>query len=409
MTSAAATAPASEAARYRWVIEASLLLLQFSMGFSFLAVAPMFPLIIDDYGISRAVASLLVGATALGVALALVPASLFAARVGSRAALTTGGVLMSAMLLAPPATSFPVLLAARVSFALGAATVLSTTPAVVMRWFPLRELPLINGLNVVAQSLGVTLSMLIAASLAEAVGWQAALAILACTTAAATTLWLVVGRGPGGGAAGSSFSLALLKQQLRDRTTLLLGGGAACAIGANVSFGSWLPTYYEEEFGFTLQQAGLAASVLAMSGIAGSLLGSLLPARFPARRPYLIAAGVLIPIASLGCFTTEQPAVLYPSLVMLGISSWLFFPALFTIPMELPGVTPERVGTAVAFVLSTGNLGGFFAPLFVGAVRDATGAFAPGLAIAAFLALGLAVAGYLIPETAARGGISRSG
>jgi cyanate permease len=204
-----------------------------------------------------------------------------------------------------------------------------------------------------------------------------------------------------GGTAGGAFSLAALTSVVRNRTALLLGIGAACAIGSNVSFGSWLPTYYNEHFGFTLQQAGAIASLLAVSGIAGSLLGSLLPARVPARRPYLIAAGLLIPVASVGCFVTDEAAVLYPSLVVLGIAGWLFFPALFTIPMELPGVTPERVGTLVAFVLSTGNLGGFVAPLFVGFVRDATGSYAPGLAVAAVLAFGLAVAGYFIPETAA--------
>jgi cyanate permease len=388
-------------ARYRWVIEGSVLLLQFAMGLNFLAVAPMFPLIIDEYGVSRAAASLLVGATALGVAVALVPASLYGARVGSRAALATGGLLMSAMLLAPFASNFPLLLAARVSFALGSAVVLSSTPAVVMRWFPPRELPLVNGLNVIAQSLGVTTSMLIAASLAASIGWQAALATLACATAAATTLWIVLGRGVSGSVGGDAFSFAALGGVIRNRTALTLGAGAACAIGSNVSFGSWLPTYYNEDFGFTLQEAGAIASLLAVAGIAGSLLGSVLPTRFPARRPYLIAAGLLIPVASFGAFTTAEPVVLYPSLVLLGIAGWLFFPALFTIPMELPGVTPERVGTMVAFVLSTGNLGGFLAPLVVGALRDASGAYTPGLAMAAVLAFGLAVAGFIIPETAA--------
>jgi cyanate permease len=389
------------------VVEASVLVLQFAMGLNFLAVAPMFPLIIDEYGVSRAAASLLVGATALGVAVALVPASLYGARVGSRAALTTGGALMSAMLLAPLASSFPLLLAARVSFALGSAIVLSSTPAVVMRWFPARELPLVNGLNVVAQSLGVTTSMLIAARLAEGIGWQAALAALACMTAAATALWMLLGRGVSGSAGSDAFSFAALRGVVRNRTALLLGVGAACAIGSNVSFSSWLPTYYNEDFGFTLQQAGAIASLLAVAGIAGSLLGSVLPARFPARRPYLIAAGMLIPVAAFGSFTTAQPVVLYPSLVLLGVAGWLFFPALFTIPMELPGVTPERVGTMVAFVLSTGNTGGFLAPLVVGALRDATGSYTPGLAMAAVLALGLAVAGYIIPETAAAATRSR--
>ena len=79
-----ATRAADEAAPYRIVVEASILLLQFSMGLSFLAVAPLFPLIITTFGIDNATVSLLVGVSSLSVGLALVPASILAARLGSR-------------------------------------------------------------------------------------------------------------------------------------------------------------------------------------------------------------------------------------------------------------------------------------------------------------------------------------
>ena len=81
------TSDEAGARRYRWVIEAAVLLLQFSMGLSFLAPAPLFPLIIDDFEVSRATASLLVGVTALGVGLAMIPCSILAARLGTRASL----------------------------------------------------------------------------------------------------------------------------------------------------------------------------------------------------------------------------------------------------------------------------------------------------------------------------------
>ena len=155
---------------YRWVVEGVLLLLQFAMGLSFLAVAPLFPLIIDDFGVSRASASLLVGGTALGVALALIPCSIVAARMGTRASLGVAGALMSVMALTPLVGSFSLLLAARITFAVGGAMTLTATAPVIMRWFPPRELPMVNGINVVAQSLGVTISMVIAPRLAVVVG-----------------------------------------------------------------------------------------------------------------------------------------------------------------------------------------------------------------------------------------------
>ena len=307
---------------------------------------------------------------------------------------------MSAMALAPFAVNFPLLLATRVSFALGAAVILSSTPAVVMRWFPARELAMVNGMNVVGQSLGVMFSMLMAPRIAEALGWQGALVAFSSVTITATTLWLVVVRGVEPGPESSTgFSLRGVTATLRNRPTLLLAVGAAGGIGAFITLASWLPTYYNEEFGFSLERAGFVASLLALFGIAGSLLGSAVATRFPRRRPLLIVAGIGMPIAAIGCFATEIPIILYASLAMFGIMSWMFIPTLFTVPMELPDITPESVGIAVAVVLGTANLSGFLLPLLVGFIRDQTGSFVPGLTTAALIALVLAVSGYLMPET----------
>ena len=148
----------------KWTIEAALLLVQFGMGLGFLSPAPLFPLIIDEYDVSRAAASLLVGGTSLGVALALVPASILPARIGTRWAVTLGGALLASMLLTPLANSFVALLVLRILFSLGAAVLLSALPAVVVRWFEPRELAPVNGLGIVAQTLGVATSMSVAAS-----------------------------------------------------------------------------------------------------------------------------------------------------------------------------------------------------------------------------------------------------
>lgn len=399
-----ATQQTTQAPSYRWVIEASLLLLNFSMGLSFLAVAPLFPLIIDAYEVNRATASLLVGVTTLGVAIAIVPCSVLAARLGTRWSVTLGGLLMSSMALVPLAESFPILLMTRVGFALGAATTLSAVPSVVMRWFPIRELPLINGANVVAQSLGVTMSMVLAARLAAVIEWEYALFSFACVTITATALWLIVGRNPGGedDIGTPVFHLPDLFATMRSRPTWLLGLGLAGALGANVSLASWLPTFYHEEWEFTLERAGTLGAILALFGIGGSLLGSTLPVRFPRRRPFLIGAGLLLPIVSLGTFTTTSALVLYPSLMVLGILAWIAMPLMFTIPMELPGMTPARVGVTTALVLAIGNSSGFFSPLIVGLLRDATGAFSAGLLFAACLGLLLALSGWLMPETGRR-------
>lgn len=187
----------------KWTIEAALLLVQFGMGLGFLSPAPLFPLIIDEYDVSRAAASLLVGGTSLGVALALVPASILPARIGTRWAVTLGGALLASMLLTPLANSFVALLVLRILFSLGAAVLLSALPAVVVRWFEPRELALVNGLGIVAQTLGVATSMSVAASVAAVVGWHLTLTLFAAVVGTATVVWVVMSAGAASDAAGA--------------------------------------------------------------------------------------------------------------------------------------------------------------------------------------------------------------
>src|SRR5690606_35155991 len=107
-------------------------------------------------------------------------------------------------------------------------------------------------------------------------------------------------------------------------------------------------------------------------------------------------------LAGFGAFVSDNPLVLYASVALFGVLGWVFMPVVFTIPMELPGMTPDRVGVLIAVVLSAGNLSGFLSPLIVGFLRDRTGDFAVGLGTIALVAFALAIAGLLIPETGGR-------
>lgn len=399
MTQPAAIEETAAASSYRFVVEGSILLLQFSMGLSFLAVAPLFPLIIKAFGIDNATVSLLVGVSSLSVALALVPASILAARIGSRLALILGGVLMGLTALSMFADSFALLLGTRISFALGAAIILSATPAVLLRWFSTRELAVVNGANVIAQSLGVTASMLLAPRLAGPLGWDGALSFFGAIALGATALWLLLGRDTNAAASTSGFSMDDVPAVLGNRVVVLLAIGLAGALGAFISLQSWLPTFYNQQWGYTLEEAGAVSGLLSLFGILGALLGSTLPVRFPARRPFLVAGGLGIPLFAAGAIAMDTPLLLYPSILLLGIAGWIFMPVVFTIPMEIPGINASRVGIAVAVVLGAGNGAGFVVPLMVGYLRDVTGSFTLGLAIALAMAPALAVCAWLMPET----------
>ena len=57
---------------------------------------------------------------------------------------------------------------------------------------------------------------------------------------------------------------------------------------------------------------------------------------------------------------------IYLSVVVLGIGSWFYVPALLTIPMRLSGATPERVAAVWGSYMTFSGLGMFVFPILVG-------------------------------------------
>ena len=95
----------------------------------------------------------------------------------------------------------------------------------------------------------------------------------------------------------------------------------------------------------------------------------------------------------------NNAAVIFVSVAFFGLFANLQNAAIYTIPMELPEVTPRVGAVAFSFMLAAGNFGNFMGPLIVGYLTDWTGSFLPGFIICAVISLTLFVAGVILPET----------
>lgn len=60
--------------RYRFVIEAMVFSMQFCLGLSWMVVSPLFPPVMDEYGIDRAVVSLLMSVVPMILVVCTMPA-----------------------------------------------------------------------------------------------------------------------------------------------------------------------------------------------------------------------------------------------------------------------------------------------------------------------------------------------
>ena len=386
--------------RYRFVIGGLMLLMNFSVGLGFFVVAPVVPLIIEEYGISRSAASLLTGLVMLTMSGFAIPSSMLVGRIPLKWLIALAWVTCAAPTLSFLAHQFLVLLGLRVVYGLGLAMLWPSMVPVLMRWFPSKELPLVNALNVAAFSAGISLTTFTMAPLAQVIGWKVAFSLFGGVSLVGAGVWVILGRVPGiVEESESHLSLRNLWKVLHARATLLLAFGDASVFAQYTALTAWLPTFYFEVHGLSLNEAGATVGLLPITGVFVVLLAGLLSLRFHRRRPFLIVSGVLAGLAGFGTFLLAGTVWVYTALVLLSIGSWLYIPAFNTLLMELPDIRQEEASVIFAVIIAVGGILTFVAPLVVGASADLLGTYVPGFAIFGILAWGLVVAGLLLPET----------
>ncbi len=398
-----AEAVAAQSSRYRFVIGGLMLALNFTFGLSFFAASPVTPLIMEEYGISRAGISLLTSLVILVTAAALFPGSVLVGRVPLKSQFTVGWLLGAANLCTFLAGNLPVLLGLRLLYGAGYALMFSATGPLLMQWFRPKELALMNSLNIAALSAGITLATFGAAPLAGALGWKTVLSLFGGASMAGAVAWMALGKTKEQVRSGEPLPLfGELLGVLRSRPVLILAAADAGAYGQYAALAAWLPTYYYEAHGMSLDKAGALTGLLPLMGIGTVLLAGLLSLRFPRRRPYFIVAGVCTGLGGFGAFLLVGTPLLYAALVAVGFGAWFYIPAFVTIPMELPGATPRRVSATGAVLGGFGSTLAFAAPLAVGALTDLTGTYVLGFALFAGLSWSLLIGGMLLPETGKR-------
>lgn len=391
--------------RYRFVIGGLILFAHFSVGINFFVVAPLFPLIIDDFGVSRATVSLLIALALLIHSFFGLPGGILAVRFGLKRMYFLGWFLMGLSVLSAVAPNFGSLLVLRLAFGIGFGAIIPASGPLLMQWFRPREVTIMNGLDIAALSLGVALSVSVAAPLANTMGWQNTLSVFGGITLFGAVLWGILGKVTADARTiGKGISLKEVGRVLRNRTIQILVVADALVFMQYTALTSWLPTFYNEIRGMSLTEAGFITGLLPFVGVFAVLVGGFLPLRFESKKPFFIVPGLLLALGGLGSFLIDSTFGIYVSIVLLGIGSWSYAPTLLSLPIELPDMTPEKVAVVWGTFVTVSGLGMFVSPIVVGAIRDGTGTFVPGFIIWAVGAWALFVAGFTLPKVGSKSG-----
>ncbi|WP_420642549.1 CynX/NimT family MFS transporter [Candidatus Leptofilum sp.] len=386
--------------RYRYVIGALILAAHLALGVNFFSISPLFPLAIEDYGITRATASLLIAVPTLIKAMIGLPGSFIVARFGLKRVFTFSWFMIGALTLSSLAPNYTTMLGLRLLYGVGAGLMMPAVGPLVMQWFPAREIPIVNSLNLIVMSLGIAVSVAIAAPMANVISWEAVLGVFGLVALIGALLWTFLGQvQPDSEQSQSRFGLSDIWNVLRNRTIFLLVVGDALVFAFYGALTSWLPTYFHEVRGMSLVQAGNVTGLLPFVGMVSVLVGGYLTYKIKSKRLFFIIPGFLVGIGGFGSFLFANPTFIAASVIIFGVGTWIYQPILLTLPMQLSWMTPKKIAVVWGASLTIAGFGMFISPIVVGASQDLLGTYVPGFIIWAVLGWALVGTGLLLPES----------
>jgi MFS family permease len=399
------TAVESRLPRYRWVIEALVIVMLITQVMTWLAPAPILGPMVKSLRISLGEAGLIISVIALCIAIFSFLGALVAERLGPLRALLVGIWLMSAGAIASGFTAgFGALLLCRVLEGVGYGIIIGPPAALVMQWFGEHEWPWMNMINSACAYIGIFAVYAITAPIYEMLGasWGKLLTWYGVMAAIVALLWTVLGRerptATTSAVRPEARPTSNLAEVLRMRGVVLMAIALFGGMWVFQLYTAFLPEFFRVERGLTLGEAASLTSVLPFSAIFAAAAGGIATAMVGLRKPFLWPMAVLSAIGCAGAVLLPSVGGMRAALVLIGIGSAGGLAATATLIMELPGMTPAKMSTAFAFMWAVGYAGAFISP-FLG------GALAPVLGLRGVMAGSLAlqllpiVAMYLLPET----------
>jgi MFS family permease len=167
---------------------------------------------------------------------------------------------------------------------------------------------------------------------------------------------------------------------------------------------SWLPSFFQNEYGFNTRESAFFSAAVYMPGVIGNLLGGELSDRILHRtRDLKKARRNLAMFAFLASFTCMLTMFLTTDLttIVIALGAAFFFAEMiigpmWAIPMDIAG---KYSGTASGLMNSGSATAAILSPLAFGIVADATGNWVlPFAGSLGLLLLGAALAPFMHPE-----------
>ncbi len=390
---------------YRWVIETLIVLAVLSQNVSWLAPAPVLGPIMHDLRISLGAAGVVVSVIALCIALFSLFGAILSERIGPLQAMLAGlWILAVGEILSGYAPGFATLLACRVAEGVGFGLMVAPPATLVMDWFPSAEWPYVNMINALCFYAGLALVFKITVPIFRATGesWRSVFTGYGAAVAVVALAWTLLGTRRGTGETRGKPSAArersTLPEALRDHNVRIFALGFLGALWVVQLYMAFLPEYFRLYRGLSLGEASALTAIVPFTGIFAAVGGGFGTGVVRLRKPFLWPLAMLTFLGCIGAITMSDMAIVRISLVAMGIGMAGVFAPATTLLMELPGMTPAKIGSAQALAFTCGYFGAFVSPFLGGTLAQIFELKVVMLGSLVFQVMAI-VCLYLLPET----------
>lgn len=403
--------------KYRYVMGVIVILAASLTVFSLMVTSPLLSYLSADFSIDMATAGYASTLHVIFMGIFMFVGPVIIGYIDIKKTQLIGVAIIAAGLFAAwRATSFPMLLAARIITGIGHGISGACTNSVIAAWFPPKEKSVmitINNLGIVAIS---AIGYAIVVPLYHAFGdsWRGVMLFFGVMMAAVWIVWVILGRdnqamnayikeqNAQSSKKTSAFSGIGEALSRRDIWLLSLYMGLATVAANGIS--TYLPQFLQNARGYTDIAASATVGITTAVGAAGTFLGGIVTTGIGRRRitiiPFIFATAVFGALS----FVCRAPWLIALMLFLYTFVTNFRSTASWTIATEVDGVTPALASGASAMIYGVGFIGTLAAaPMFSAGERlmGAEGAmliFIPLFIVAAVISC-------FLPETGPRKGL----
>lgn len=381
-----------EVSKYRWVIVGVFALAFCTMALACFSVAPLVSSLSRDWGVSFSQANLvLIVLFGLFSGLISLPGGIATDKFGWRRVFCFAQTLLAVSALLRASTRiWPLFALFNVTGSIGLGLATSVIGAMVLKWFPRREVGVANAIANVGLAIGMAIGNAIIFPLLNAFGWSGMFLTLGLIASVGAALsWIFLRENPPYPPEPLPPMVKVglwesVKQVMNLDNIILLPFSLAL-----VGYLGIVPAVFPVQFssyGVALTTVGLLLSVMSLVGIPASLI---VPAwAFRIGRPkFVMSVGaVVLVLAFLSVFFLplgpQNIWLAFLIIIIMGCAMNSLMPIRMGLAQLQPGVRPWNAGVLMGIVMTANGLGYFILPSISGLLVERSGPTSSALMLA---------------------------